>query len=157
MTNNLFIAPTNGQWGSWSSYSSCEGNSYISRNRNCDRPSPAHGGRYCSGHNREIRDCNECAYNNGGCGQNCINYYRSYACSCFPNYKLAPDKKKCISKFKKCNIWCVQWCVMCNVYIHTFRYSNRLIDRLIDRQTGRQADRQTDRKTDRQTERQTER
>lgn len=53
-----------GGWGDWSSWSDCSvscGTGSKHRNRQCDRPKPAHGGVFCSGNNTEQRICDEAA------------------------------------------------------------------------------------------------
>nr|XP_061818785.1 A disintegrin and metalloproteinase with thrombospondin motifs 2-like [Nerophis lumbriciformis] len=50
-----------GEWGSWSSYSSCSrtcGGGVRIRTRICDNPPPANGGRTCSGNSYEFLLCN---------------------------------------------------------------------------------------------------
>ena len=55
-----------GEWTAWSSCSvSCGGGS-RSKNRPCDNPTPAHGGKVCSGSaDNELEECNsnECPGN----------------------------------------------------------------------------------------------
>ena len=100
------LAPRNGHWGAWQPASweltSCSGG-LKTRHRNCDNPSPAHGGRDCVGSNTESIDCNECEYNNGGCEHRCINYYGCYTCACYPGYKASQsDWKECVRKYTMC-------------------------------------------------------
>ena len=40
-------------------------------------------------------DINECATNNGGCGQVCTNTVGSYSCSCNTGYTLSSNQKSC--------------------------------------------------------------
>eukprot|EP00731_Ephydatia_muelleri_P014776 Em0008g496a len=40
-------------------------------------------------------DINECAVNNGGCNQTCVDTDVGYNCSCFSGFQLASDMKKC--------------------------------------------------------------
>ncbi|XP_066920815.1 SCO-spondin-like isoform X2 [Clytia hemisphaerica] len=52
--------PVNGKWGAWSSYGSCSktcGSGVKERTRQCNSPSPKHGGAACPGKNRELADC----------------------------------------------------------------------------------------------------
>ncbi|XP_063874225.1 A disintegrin and metalloproteinase with thrombospondin motifs 7-like isoform X1 [Scylla paramamosain] len=61
-------AAIHGNWGSWSSWSSCTrtcGAGVAVAVRHCDNPSPAYGGRYCTGDRKRYRICNtqECPEN----------------------------------------------------------------------------------------------
>ena len=40
-------------------------------------------------------DINECATNNGGCSQLCLNTEGSYSCDCYPGYELGPNNHTC--------------------------------------------------------------
>ncbi|XP_078343207.1 uncharacterized protein LOC144628957 isoform X2 [Oculina patagonica] len=83
-------SPRHGGWGSWqpaSWYETSCSNGYKTRYRYCNNPSPAHGGRSCSGSSSQSIDCDECNYSNGGCEHRCINLYGSYTCRCYPGYK----------------------------------------------------------------------
>ena len=40
-------------------------------------------------------DINECATNNGGCSQVCLNTEGSYSCDCYPGYELGPKNQMC--------------------------------------------------------------
>ena len=40
-------------------------------------------------------DINECATNNGGCSQVCLNREGSYSCDCYPGYELGPNNHTC--------------------------------------------------------------
>lgn len=44
-------------------------------------------------------DINECAVNNGGCGQICNDTMPGYICSCYLGYQLLPDGMNCTSKY----------------------------------------------------------
>jgi len=58
---NVQRCPVNGEWGSWSGYSSCSktcGRGTQTRTRYCDNPRPSNGGSDCSGRSREDRECN---------------------------------------------------------------------------------------------------
>jgi hypothetical protein len=48
-----------------------------------------------NGDGRNCADINECAANNGGCQQNCINTLGSYYCNCSSGYTLNTDGKSC--------------------------------------------------------------
>ena len=43
-------------------------------------------------------DIDECATNNGGCGQNCANTDGSFECSCNTGYTLAANNLNCEGK-----------------------------------------------------------
>ena len=43
-------------------------------------------------------DVNECAVNNGGCSQICVDTSVSYNCTCYPGFILALDKSNCSGK-----------------------------------------------------------
>eukprot|EP00731_Ephydatia_muelleri_P015162 Em0008g882a len=61
-------------------------------------------------------DVNECAVNNGGCGQVCTDSTPGYACSCNPGYMLNPDGMSC-SDINEClsnNGNCSQVCTNTN-------------------------------------------
>ena len=65
--------PINGQWGTWSEWSNCSewcGVGYQERFRDCNDPSPMHGGLPCPGSNTGNRSCFErpCPID-GGYGQ----------------------------------------------------------------------------------------
>ena len=40
-------------------------------------------------------DINECATNNGGCSQVCLNTEGSYSCHCYLGYGLGPNNHTC--------------------------------------------------------------
>lgn len=42
------------------------------------------------------KDINECATNNGNCGQICTNTAGSYSCSCMSGYSLQANGRTCI-------------------------------------------------------------
>ena len=42
-----------------------------------------------------VLDINECAVNNGGCNQTCVDTDVGYNCSCFSGFQLASDMKNC--------------------------------------------------------------
>ena len=51
-----------GLWGSWSPWSKCSktcGGGTEEWSRNCDSPTPSHGGEYCQGKSTEVRLCNK--------------------------------------------------------------------------------------------------
>ena len=45
-----------------------------------------------------ITDIDECATNNGNCGQTCNNTIGSYSCSCVAGYLLNADSRSCSGK-----------------------------------------------------------
>ena len=56
---SVFIV--NGGWGTWGKWQACSkkcGTGTQHRSRFCNRPSPAHGGKHCSGQSRQTRKCN---------------------------------------------------------------------------------------------------
>lgn len=112
------LAPRNGHWGAWQPASweltSCSGG-YKTRHRNCDNPSPAHGGRDCVGSSKDSMDCNECEFNNGGCEHVCINYDGCYTCDCNPGYKASQsDWKECVRKCRMClNFFLFRFLIIC--------------------------------------------
>ncbi|XP_067016111.1 uncharacterized protein [Acropora muricata] len=87
-------SPVHGKWGSWQpadwSSVSCYGGKKT-RSRNCDNPSPAHGGSSCRGSRKESIDCDGCSNGNGGCEHKCVNYHGSFTCKCYPGYKPRAD------------------------------------------------------------------
>ena len=111
---NFMLAPRHGYWGSWEPSSwgltSCSGG-VRTRKRYCNDPSPAYGGKTCSGSSTEEIDCNECEYNNGGCAQRCINHDSTgYTCRCYRGYKRAwwnshRCVRKCMIYFYCCSAW----------------------------------------------------
>ncbi|XP_069119934.1 uncharacterized protein [Argopecten irradians] len=55
--------PIDGVWGSWSPYGPCSvtcgGGGYRNRNRTCNNPAPAYGGRECTGNAQQSKLCEE--------------------------------------------------------------------------------------------------
>ena len=54
--------PVDGLWGSWRPWSKCSktcGGGTEEWSRNCDSPTPSHGGEYCQGEPMEVRLCNK--------------------------------------------------------------------------------------------------
>ena len=51
--------PINGQWGTWSSYSTCGTNCLKSRTRSCNNPSPSNGGSECQGYATLLYSCTD--------------------------------------------------------------------------------------------------
>ena len=62
-----------GQWGPWGGYGSCSkscGSGQKVRTRECNNPSPSHGGKGCIGSDREETICNT-----KGCPGNVMSYF----------------------------------------------------------------------------------
>ena len=58
---NTYPCPVDGGWGSWSPYSKCSetcGGGNKERTRQCNNPTPLHGGAVCSGESNQIESCN---------------------------------------------------------------------------------------------------
>ena len=51
------LCPSDGNWGLWSSWSSCGSNCKKSRSRSCNNPAPANGGNTCPGYGQESTSC----------------------------------------------------------------------------------------------------
>ena len=89
-----FLAPIHGGWGPWSPDNwldpPCH-NRIKTRRRECNKPSPAHGGSYCStaivGEIKQMK-CSPCETNNGGCDHICIDMGHSHRCECYRGFKL---------------------------------------------------------------------
>ena len=67
---NINNCPVDGGWGSWSPYSKCNkicGGGDKERTRQCNNPTPSHGGAVCSGESNQIESCNPqaCAKDGG--------------------------------------------------------------------------------------------
>lgn len=104
------LAPRDGGWSSWQpikwSYAICC-NGLMTRKRNCDNPSPAHGGAECDKSDEgptATRNCPECTRGLAGCQHNCIehdprtsNLY--FECTCSYGYSLSEaDSRSCNSE-----------------------------------------------------------
>jgi hypothetical protein len=62
--SNLLIYYIDGNWGAWSSWTSCNttcGGGTQGRTRNCDSPAPSNGGLICAGSGTENQACNTAA------------------------------------------------------------------------------------------------
>ena len=49
-----------------------------------------------------LLDVNECAKDNGGCNQKCINKIGSYQCECLQGFEMQADNKTCSGKNNEC-------------------------------------------------------
>lgn len=101
------LEPRDGGWSSlepssWDDTPCCNG--LLTRRRNCDNPSPAHGGADCQGSSTKTRDCDECIRGLDGCQHYCHNHDHTvspltFVCSCERGFRLsAEDSKSCESK-----------------------------------------------------------
>ena len=55
------LTATNGEWGQWNAWSSCDkscGGGKRDRSRFCDAPYPQNGGSPCAGVGKEYEPCN---------------------------------------------------------------------------------------------------
>ena len=55
------LIPVDGGWSSWSQYGTCSrscGGGIQKSSRQCNNPTPEHGGRYCIGSRLQFRSCN---------------------------------------------------------------------------------------------------
>lgn len=52
-----------------------------------------------------ISDINECAVNNGGCQQTCVNTVGSYFCRCASNYTLHINGRDCVGRWRWIRSW----------------------------------------------------
>ncbi|XP_031559986.1 uncharacterized protein LOC116296157 isoform X2 [Actinia tenebrosa] len=98
--------PRHGNWGAWYpqvDFNGCNCRGIVTQHRNCDNPSPAHGGRACDGANYRDHDCNECSCNKGGCQHQCRNIYGSYECSCDNEYRK--DGHNCVEITCRTSDW----------------------------------------------------
>ncbi|XP_077383579.1 A disintegrin and metalloproteinase with thrombospondin motifs 16 isoform X4 [Festucalex cinctus] len=76
--------PQHGQWSEWSAWSVCSRtcqSGVIYRDRQCNNPRPAYGGKFCEGSSRSYKLCNT-----QDCPQNAVDY-RTQQCAEF-NSKL---------------------------------------------------------------------
>ena len=58
----VFVSAVDGGWGDWESISTCSqtcGSGLLIQRRDCDSPSPAHGGNYCRGPHQIVNVCNK--------------------------------------------------------------------------------------------------
>uniref|UniRef100_A0A3B5QY86 ADAM metallopeptidase with thrombospondin type 1 motif 20 n=1 Tax=Xiphophorus maculatus TaxID=8083 RepID=A0A3B5QY86_XIPMA len=61
INKELDIQPVNGEWGPWGPYSVCSrscGGGTRSTTRDCNKPEPRNGGRFCVGRRMKFRSCN---------------------------------------------------------------------------------------------------
>lgn len=55
------LLPINGLWSKWGDYDECSrtcGGGVQKKSRECNNPSPQHGGNYCTGDRVRYRSCN---------------------------------------------------------------------------------------------------
>ncbi|XP_005107934.2 sushi, von Willebrand factor type A, EGF and pentraxin domain-containing protein 1 [Aplysia californica] len=116
---NDFPCPVDGgvsTWGSWYCHVTC-GNGTAVRHRTCDDPSPEHGGRHCSDHLVEFKECDglsPCPVNGGvsgwgvwsHCTADCGTGSRSRSRSCnnpAPQHGGQPCDPDDLSEEEPCN------------------------------------------------------
>ena len=61
MGAEIFSFPVDGNWGDWGNWSLCSktcGEGEKVRSRECDNPTPEHGGRTCEGEVIDVDYCN---------------------------------------------------------------------------------------------------
>ncbi|KAM4734787.1 A disintegrin and metalloproteinase with thrombospondin motifs 20 isoform 2-T2 [Anableps anableps] len=61
VNKELDMQPVNGEWGPWGPYSVCSrscGGGTRSTTRDCNKPEPRNGGRFCVGRRMKFRSCN---------------------------------------------------------------------------------------------------
>ncbi|KAM7440695.1 hypothetical protein ABFA07_010097 [Porites harrisoni] len=113
--------PVDGGWSLWSSWTECSvtcGTGVVSRERKCDNPAPAAGGRSCQGHPRDVQTCNttEICIDPVGCYRNfpssLLQDLRNDISWSFPPFSKQMDKivKKCahLAKTKRMRFFGVE-------------------------------------------------
>ncbi|XP_051546241.1 A disintegrin and metalloproteinase with thrombospondin motifs 20-like [Myxocyprinus asiaticus] len=61
VNKEMDVKPVNGEWGPWGPYSVCSrtcGGGTRSTTRDCNKPEPRNGGRFCVGRRMKFRSCN---------------------------------------------------------------------------------------------------
>ncbi|CAL8321124.1 unnamed protein product, partial [Gadus morhua 'NCC'] len=61
VNRELDLRPVNGEWGPWGPYSVCSrscGGGTRSTSRDCNKPEPRNGGKFCVGRRMKFRSCN---------------------------------------------------------------------------------------------------
>lgn len=56
----LFCYAVHGGWSNWSNWTECNvscGSGVVTRDRYCNNPEPAVGGKHCNGANKESKSC----------------------------------------------------------------------------------------------------
>lgn len=56
----LFRFAVHGGWSKWSNWTECSvtcGSGVVTRDRHCNNPEPAAGGKHCNGTNKERKSC----------------------------------------------------------------------------------------------------
>ena len=58
-------------------------------------------------------DIDECAVNNGGCAQVCLNTLGSFSCACMNGFQLSGDGRNCSGKYSIVSTLCFKQNLMC--------------------------------------------
>ncbi|XP_077425592.1 A disintegrin and metalloproteinase with thrombospondin motifs 20 [Vanacampus margaritifer] len=61
VNKELHLQPVHGEWGAWGPYSACSrscGGGTRSTTRDCNKPEPRNGGKFCVGRRMKFRSCN---------------------------------------------------------------------------------------------------
>ncbi|XP_006642969.1 A disintegrin and metalloproteinase with thrombospondin motifs 20 [Lepisosteus oculatus] len=61
VTKEMEVRPVHGEWGPWGPYSTCSrscGGGIRSAARDCNKPEPRNGGKFCVGRRMKFRSCN---------------------------------------------------------------------------------------------------
>ncbi|XP_054631701.1 A disintegrin and metalloproteinase with thrombospondin motifs 20-like isoform X1 [Dunckerocampus dactyliophorus] len=61
VNKELYLQPVDGEWGPWGAYSACSrscGGGTRSTTRECNKPEPRNGGKFCVGRRMKFRSCN---------------------------------------------------------------------------------------------------
>ncbi|XP_058060876.1 A disintegrin and metalloproteinase with thrombospondin motifs 7 [Anopheles bellator] len=99
-------APVDGGWGDWSAWSECSrscGFGIAKQTRECDHPSPAHGGTFCIGERARYKTCHlqSCALGSPS--------FRAAQCSSHDNDTIKGDRYTWLPYFDKnepCELYC---------------------------------------------------
>ncbi|KAK6644121.1 hypothetical protein RUM43_000388 [Polyplax serrata] len=98
--------PIDGGWGEWGNWSECSrscGAGVAIKERNCDFPTPAFGGKFCVGERRKYKICNT-----ENCPDNTPSF-RAVQCSSYDDKPFHGKKYKWIPYFDKaepCELYC---------------------------------------------------
>ncbi|XP_041764889.1 A disintegrin and metalloproteinase with thrombospondin motifs 7 [Anopheles merus] len=99
-------APVDGGWGDWSPWSECSrscGVGIAKQTRECDHPSPAHGGMFCIGERARYKTCHVQACPLG------TPSFRAEQCSAHDNDTIKGEKYSWLPYFDKnepCELYC---------------------------------------------------